>query len=486
VALGLTRSRIAALFGLLFVLLLTAKLCHIDILWAEEGYGSAGAVQILHGKMIYRDFWFDKPPLAALIYLLWHGRPGFWLRFGGAVYALLCCAAAYRLTSYLWSKREGAYAAALMGFFLIFDLPVSVMTLGPDLLMVLPSLAAVDCAARNRPFRSGLWCSVALATNAKALLIVLVSIIWCGGLWSSFASGFALGCAPWLAWLAVSGSLPEYWRQVWWFGSQYSRDTFLKHPAKDGLLRTLNWAGFHACIVIAAATELWRREWHNLRWWIWLAAGAAGVVAGERFFPRYYFILLPPILLLAARTISTSSRGLRFALLALLLIPAIRFGPRYVLLAKDAMTGREPAWSDIQLNSDSRVVSRRILNARKPADTLLVWGYRPDLFAYTQMPVAGMFLDSQMLTGVIADRHLTDSRPTFPDLAANNRGRLAQQNPTFIVDGLGKLNPALAMTQYADFQNWLKANYTELFQTPMSVVYRRVSPEGAQPTSPVN
>ena len=105
--LGTTRGRTAALFGLLFVLLLAAKLCHIDILWAEEGYGSAAAVQMLHGKAIYRDFWFDKPPLAALVYVLWHGRPGFGLRFAGAVYALACCAAAYRLAAGLWSEREG-------------------------------------------------------------------------------------------------------------------------------------------------------------------------------------------------------------------------------------------------------------------------------------------------------------------------------------------------------------------------------------------
>ncbi|HEX6546547.1 MAG TPA: hypothetical protein VF023_09595, partial [Bryobacteraceae bacterium] len=113
----------------LFVCLLLLKLCHLHILWAEEGYGSAAAVQILHGKMLYRDFWFDKPPLAALVYVLWHGKAGFGLRLADAIYAWACAAAAYRLARHLWSEREAIFAACLMAFFLVFDLPASITTL---------------------------------------------------------------------------------------------------------------------------------------------------------------------------------------------------------------------------------------------------------------------------------------------------------------------------------------------------------------------
>jgi hypothetical protein len=150
-----------------------------------------------------------------------------------------------------------------------------------------------------------------------------------------------------------------------------------------------------------------------------------------------------------------------------------------MLLANDSVRGRESDWADVQLNRDSKAVANHILNARKPHDTLLVWGYRPDIFAYTQMPVAGHFLDSQMLTGVIADRHLTDSHATFPGLAARNRSELTRQSPSFIVDGLGKLNPTLAITQYADLREWLSANYKPVFQTSMSTVYEKVTPENS-------
>jgi hypothetical protein len=93
-------------WGCLFAVLLAAKLCHLHILWAEEGYGSAAAVQILQGKMLYRDFWFDKPPLAALVYVLWQGAPGFGLRLAGAIYAFACAVAAYRFANHLWGRRE--------------------------------------------------------------------------------------------------------------------------------------------------------------------------------------------------------------------------------------------------------------------------------------------------------------------------------------------------------------------------------------------
>ncbi len=49
--------------ALLFLGVLAARLCHSGIVWVEEAYPAAAAIQILNGKMLYRDVWFDKPPL---------------------------------------------------------------------------------------------------------------------------------------------------------------------------------------------------------------------------------------------------------------------------------------------------------------------------------------------------------------------------------------------------------------------------------------
>lgn len=457
----------------LFLTLAAAKLCDLHILWAEEGYSSAAAVQIWHGKMLYRDFWFDKPLLAALIYVLWHGEPGFGLRLAGALYAFACSAAAYRFAFHQWGRREALCATLLTAFFLLFDNAAAVMTLAPDLLLVLPAIAAVDCAARGRPFLSGLWCSVGLAVNAKALLLVVVCLAWCLPEWPLLAAGFAAGTAPWLLWLAAVGALPAYWEQVWWFGAEYSRNTFVAHPWRQGLLRTLNWVGFHAALVAAVLCKAVNGRLFIPRWLIWILAGVVYAAAGERFFPRYYFFLLPPLVLLGARAIALSKAAWRAVFLCLLLIPLIRFAPRYFMLGTDLIEHRPSSWADLALNEDSKQAALLIDKHKHKQDTLLVWGYRPDLFAYTQLPVAGHFLDSQLLTGVIADRHLSSAAATFPELAAQNRAKLPAQSPAWIVDGLGPLNPALSIASFPELEKWLRNDYERWGQTRFCVIYRR-------------
>ena len=173
-----------------------------------------------------------------------------------------------------------------------------------------------------------------------------------------------------LAGLAATGSLHAYWKQVWEFGSLYSRDTFVQNPAPEGVVRSLNWLGFHLALVVPAAIALIKEKGTTrFRFGIWLCLAAVGVWAGERYFPRYYLILVPPVTLLAARglrfvkwMVPESERGTKryqakghftqsgtywvhnggwlfYGCLALLLIPMIRFGPRYVLLAEDLVSG---------------------------------------------------------------------------------------------------------------------------------------------------
>jgi len=92
------------------------RLCHARILWADEDYHLAAAVETLHGKLLYRDLWYDKPPLAA------------WLYAAMAVWRDGRCAFSTRCTcSGLWSylairrrfvgRREAMLAAGLMHFF---------------------------------------------------------------------------------------------------------------------------------------------------------------------------------------------------------------------------------------------------------------------------------------------------------------------------------------------------------------------------------
>ena len=182
-------------FGLLALFLLATRFCHLRILWAEECYPAAGAIQLLHGKTLYRDFWYDKPPLTPLVYLLWGGWPGWPLRLAGTVFAVAVCWVAYRMAASLWGRREGIAAACGMAFFLTFDIASSVTTIAPDLLMVLPHLAAVWCAWRGRALAAGVLAGLCFQVNPKGLVIAAVCLLWAWRSWWRFAAGYVMSNA---------------------------------------------------------------------------------------------------------------------------------------------------------------------------------------------------------------------------------------------------------------------------------------------------
>src|SRR5580765_2057352 len=87
----------SAFWGAMAAVLLVSRLAHRTILWADEDYHMAAAIQMLRGKMLYRDVWYDKPPLNALLDLLfgaWYGWP---LRLVCTVAALGVCWIGFKL-----------------------------------------------------------------------------------------------------------------------------------------------------------------------------------------------------------------------------------------------------------------------------------------------------------------------------------------------------------------------------------------------------
>ncbi|MBZ5592672.1 MAG: glycosyltransferase family 39 protein [Acidobacteriia bacterium] len=463
--------RARTFFAALFLILLAARLCHVDILWAEEDLPMAAAAQMKFGKALYRDVWFDKPPLLASIDLAWGARPGWPLRLAGAIYALVACALAYAFARDLWSMREGFWAAALLGFFLIFDFPSAVIPLAADLSMLAPHLAAVWLAYRGRAFWSGVLAGVAFLLNTKAVFVLAACAVWCLPGLPLMVAGFLLPAAIAAAWLASAGALVPYIDQVWRWGFLYAGSTFLEHPVRDGIVRTADWLGFHAALV-AGVFGARQGMQPPVQWKLaaWAVLSFAAAMVGWRFFPRYYFQLLPVMVIVAARGMVLMKRW-RIMALALLLIPLIRFGPRYFLLARDLAAHQPHHWSDVALDQDSRDAAGIVVRLAHPDDTLFVWGFRPDLWVYTRLPAATRFLDSQPLTGVPADRHLTQSAAVEAEFTRANREELARSRPTFVMDGLSRYNPALAMDRYPELRPWL-AEYQEVGRTKGVVVYR--------------
>ena len=454
-------------FLALAAVLLAARLCHVGILWEGDSYPLAAAQQMARGHVLYRDIWFDKPPLLPAAYLLFGAREGLPLRVAGALYALLVCWIAYGFARDRWSEREGVWAAGLTGFFLVFDFPSAAIPVASDLLMLAPHLAAVWLAWKRRPFWCGVAAGVAFWTSPKGLLVAAACALWDPRGISWMAAGFAAVGGAMAAWLGATGALAGWWEEVWNWGRLYAASPFARSPLWNGAVRTLGWMAFHASAVAAAAWfAIQERKRGAYPFLAWLLVAAVGVQAGLRFFPRYYFLLLPVVVLMAARGFTLLGCRRALAVAALLAIPLARFAPSY------AMAVRGGEWRDTAMDRDSRAAAALIRPLAKPGDTLLVWGYRPELYVYARMPAATMYLDSQPLTGVPADRHLTDSRPVETAQAAARRVGLARSAPAFVADGLGPYNPLLAIGNYPELREWLAA-YREVGRTAGTVIYQR-------------
>ena len=455
------------------------RLCHIHLLWADEDYHLAAAIHILNGKVPYRDFWYDKPPLCAVFYLLIGGYPGWPLRILDAVYILVACYLAYVLARDWWhDELEGYAAALLLAFFTTFYLPSAVIPLAADALMIVPHFAAIYCARRKLPFWAGMWAGIALLFNTKALFVLATCAIIVAPQLPVLLSGFALPLAVGLVAALLSGAWAGYYEQVWRWGFTYAQGSPVLHPVTTGLRRTANWIGFHAALVAGAVYGLFRatRSDRN-QLLVWIALSYAAVCLGSRFAPHYFLQLLPPLVIAASRGIALALRAYpkRAAVLfsALLLVPFIRFGPRYVLLAVDNLHRRDPNWSDVVMDLDSQHAAAKIRSLRRSGDTLFVWGYRPDLYVYTRMSSDSRFWDSQPLTGVPADRHLSATDAIYSGPATANRRELTHSHPAFIVDGLSRFNPKLSPSAFPDLRPWM-ASYKLVDQTKLSLIYRRV------------
>jgi hypothetical protein len=436
---------------LLFALVLTVRLSHCRVLWIEEAYPLTAAIQMLHGRLPYADFWFDKPPLSAAFYLLFGALPGIPLRIAGALYVTFC--------AYLASRLGGAYAAWLLAIYLSFGIPSAVMAIAPDLLLVAPHLAAVWLAQSGRPIAAGMVCGVALLIHTKALLILAIALLFAPN-WRTLAA-FA-------ATLPLHAALgANYWTQVWWWGRVYADNTFVKQPALEFIRRTSNWIGFHSAAVIGMLLPAGKASWRDIAW---VLLSCAALWPGLRFFPRYYFFLLVPCVVLAGRNLPSLPRLYRMFVLALLLIPIVRFGPRDVRLALG-----DDSWSDLALFRDSQSIAQHLNAHARPTDTLFTWGYRPDVDALSRLKGGTPYLESQPITCIFADRHLTTFKP-LSGVGCEERARqLGEYAPAWIVDGLGPTNPLLALARFYPL-----GNYELVLRTPTATLYRLVRRDGRQ------
>ncbi|MBV8896269.1 MAG: hypothetical protein JO051_07150, partial [Acidobacteriaceae bacterium] len=295
------------------ILLSCFRLAHVHLLWADEDYHLAAAIQLIHGKIPHRDFWYDKPPLSALYYSLIAGYSGWPLRLLDAACVLTACAICYRLAHLWWSQAEAFTAALLFAFFTTFYLPSTVIPFAADAVMLVPHLLAIYFGARRQALQAGFFVGIAFLANAKALFVLLVCALWLWPNWLLLGIGFAIPAGLGAAALYLLGAWPGYVQQVWRWGLIYAEGSPVRHPLTLGLVRTADWLGFHSALAIGfafAAMRLSRRERFQIG--TWLGLSFAAVCLGTRFAPHYFLQFLPGMVIAASRGLVLAWREYRF------------------------------------------------------------------------------------------------------------------------------------------------------------------------------
>ncbi len=489
------------LLGTVFLL----RIFYAGYVWADEGLWFTAAQELLRGKTLYSEIWFDKPPAVAWTYAALFALAGPSLaavRLFTILYATAIALALWHIGRQLWGEREGRAAALLYAVYNATYIHSQVQPMAVDQLMLLPYLYAGFFFLRGQVFWSGALAAAAFSINPKAAALFIffagVDFLRLSGASSPFlrrwllvAAGFAAGSAPWALYLAAGGKWQAYVRDFWGWGLNYVAVYSPAAAVANGLRRTLNYAGFHFSLFLGLAMlvvssrrggeDRERAASHAL--WLWLAASFLGVAAGGRFFPRYFYQVLPLLCLLAARgycRLPSLERGRGAAALRVLFFLGIafslvRFHSRAAALAYEWAGGRPTAymasWDDPAMDRDNREIARRLHG------TLFVWGYRPEIYFFCGCTPAASFLSSQPLTGVPADVHLRESLSVAPALAAENRRRLLDElgrsRPGFIVDGLGPYNPALAMESFLELRLFLEHDYVRRGQAGHGIIYAR-------------
>jgi 4-amino-4-deoxy-L-arabinose transferase-like glycosyltransferase len=254
------RATVFRWFALILLLSFILRIAYAGHLYEDDGLWFTAGEQILRGKALYREIYFDKPPGLALIYaaLFWiFGAHILTIRLFTILYTVAVSAVLYRFGAHLYDKRTGLLAAAM---FAVFSTTYSMghfQGLNTDFLMALPYTAGAFLMLRSRDrsvqdetaraawlaVAGGALAGVAFQINPKgAFDLVFLAVILGRSrrqttraltrqpakrsysavrIFALGAAGFVGASLPFLAYVAWTGSLPRYALYVWDWGARY-------------------------------------------------------------------------------------------------------------------------------------------------------------------------------------------------------------------------------------------------------------------------
>ena len=272
----------ATLLKLLVIVALVSfilRIAYAGHLYEDDGLWFTVGEEILRGKALYRDIYFDKPPGLPLVYamLFWiFGAHVLTIRLFTIAYSIAISAVLYVFGSRLYDRRIGRLAAVM---FAVFSTTFGhLQSLSTDFLMVMPYAAGAFLLARSRwdahevngkrssnallALAGGALAGLAFQINPKAIfdiiffaIFLIASRRWNADseesdkansaepivatvdavskptrnelsaprLFALAVSGFLVCSISFLAYIAATRSLSAYWFDVWDWGARYGR-----------------------------------------------------------------------------------------------------------------------------------------------------------------------------------------------------------------------------------------------------------------------
>ncbi|MFY9607764.1 MAG: glycosyltransferase family 39 protein [Blastocatellia bacterium] len=285
---SINRVTVVKWFAIILAVSFILRIAYAGHLYEDDGLWFTAGEEILRGKTLYREIYFDKPPGLPIIFAALFGVFGahiLTIRLFTILYTVAVSWVLYRFGSSLYDKRTGLLCAAMFAVFSTTYSTGHFQGLNTDLLMVLPytagallmirSLGGFPGDDRRRTnhwlaLAGGALAGVSFQINPKGAfdLVFFAVILWTERWWPKHDSakkrhteastgepfatfekrsisastlfalgvaGFVAGSLPFLAYVAWTGSLASYWLYVWDWGARYGR----YYPAGATLLATL-------------------------------------------------------------------------------------------------------------------------------------------------------------------------------------------------------------------------------------------------------
>ncbi|MEK6320899.1 MAG: glycosyltransferase family 39 protein [Acidobacteriota bacterium] len=312
----ITRATVLKVFAIIAAVSFILRIFYAWHLYEDDGLWFTAAEEIVRGKALYREIYFDKPPGLALVYalLFWiFGAHIITVRLFTIAYTVAISAVLYLFGSRLYDKRVGLLAAAMFAVFSTTYATGHVHGLGTDLLMAMPYTAGAFLLIRSRWHRwrvgsdkthqawlamaGGVLVGVAFQINPKGIFDLIFFALFLiasrkrpvesttqrgnaeGGtesgpvagpgskresqfglrLFALATAGFIAGSLPFLVYIAATRSLRAYWLYVWDWGARYgsyydASKIVLSAVNRSADYFTLNNTLLVALLFLAAAT----------------------------------------------------------------------------------------------------------------------------------------------------------------------------------------------------------------------------------------